>query len=190
MAFTSRRRISTPREMRPKLPLRWCAATFNQALNVSGAANSVRITLLSPTDYQFSTTLEPTGATLICIVGCMNVMSDTAQANMNVRFAWGILCDDVDLGGPTTGGFEDPRIASELINEDWLHVESGALDSFTGAQHATGPQQNTFKVKAKRRLKDTRVSLIFSCDSATAGTDLYIIGHARLLLQVPSRRPL
>lgn len=163
-----------------QFPLRWTAETNNMTV-LHGALT--RQDLVLPSDYEFSTTLEPSGAVLKRVRMHYVLFFPAASTTLGATCTVGVVCEDNDDPAPVFGGFDDPRAAAQLIEQDWLYVRVHAVahDATAASQY----QAFSFEVdiKAQRKLKDQRVSVILSVDT-DASSSVLMVWKARALLQI------
>jgi len=175
MTFRSKRRRGGFR--RPRVPLRWTAQHDILVLTTGTLDSGV---LVAPTDYEFSTTLEPSGAVIKRIRGWIDVGFSGTVTPATARICFGILRMDADTG-TVFGATGDPRIAAQLIAEDWLWTK-GMFLSTIAAQATNGWNAFEVDVQAQRRLKDDDIRFVAAVDPFTGGGTVNVNVYARALL--------
>lgn len=115
----------------------------------STAANNITISdIVTPADYEQSSTLEQGAATLLRVRGDVSFRTATSGA----IFAVTVLALDEDEGF-SVGGANDPlTLNGDLRNGEILWRKSGLMV-------AAWPIYIEFDIRAKRRLQQTRVTI-------------------------------
>lgn len=154
---------------RRRLPLRW---TGDQpAAVVAIAAGTLAFTsIVVPTDYEQSATMEQGGATLVRVRASIALVATVVGSVAGV----GIFHAD-EAVNPVFGGNYDPLVFSQLIRGDVLYFRRllvGAVD----------PIAWEIDVRVKRKLQDSQVHLVVAVPAASAG-DVTGTWSARALIR-------
>jgi len=123
-----------------------------QSSDIVAVLSTFNKTLLTPSDYEQSTALEPSGVTMIAIRGGICIQADTATPSAG---SWLLSVHDLSEPLPTSIG------TTVLTDED-------VLAAGTWCTSAETPFQLEFNVKTARKLHNDRV--VLSIDNNTAGT--------------------
>jgi len=165
--------------LRARVPLRWTATNFSVALSTPAAAAIASQVLVQETDYEFASTLEPSGAVLQRIRGSFTATPSGALAGA-VLLALGIVVLKRDES-PPVAALLNPTSTTSLTDDDWLFLKSWTWDVPIG----NAPVCFDIDVKAKRRLKDHRVYIVLGCSGAATAV-WTVQGLARALLAMKS----
>lgn len=172
-----------PRIFRPRykagrrVARRWTAQLGDgEVMSTTVMGNSE---LVLSTDYASNTALEPDGPMLARMRGSITIDSTVITAYT----AWmAIFLLDASIASATPGSLVDPSVIQNLITEDvlwWHHVRFGARSV------ATNPDRAIIEldIKAKRKLKDKHVLLVWIATNAgAAGTQGTLSHNVRSLL--------
>lgn len=168
-------RIFRPRFRGPRAKRRWGANLIDATPLSNSALDYMEI--VSIADYANNANLEPSGPMLARIRGYFTIAPTIATAFT----VWvSVVSADTDAV-PATGGTMDPSVYQQQIDEDilfwWSH-------RFPAAAAATPTQEVSVELdlKAKRRLKDTRVLILFRGTNGAAGNAATFTCNARALL--------
>lgn len=177
-----RRLTSFGHRRRIRVPLRWTAQAQTITLGTAAIGSAA---LIIPADYQLSTTLEPSGAVLKRIRMSYIIQCTTVTTTIPATITCGILVQDTNSPAFAQGGYGDPRVAAQLIEQDWLWVRVHSAPDNANADSFTQAQSFIVDVKAQRRLKDHSVFFVMATDTAV-GLSANLILKARVLVALKS----
>ena len=128
---------------------RW-KGEFNNGVIPSLGANT--FTILTPADYEQSTTLEPSGVTVSGGVFGLCVTTDVVP----MHFMYGFAVVDLD------------QVFSTTINSAWL-TDEDVLWAGCGVCSLETPFHTEFRMKSARKLHNDRIIFVLDNNSAAAG---------------------
>lgn len=160
-----------------KSPLRWTSQLADNSPIENNALS--QFVLVATSDYASNTNLEPVGVTLVRIRGFLTY-APTLAATVHSLWA-AIFMHDTDEV-PVLGGLMDPSGFQELIDEQVLWWGSGICLNGSGASQLS-VRFHEIDVKAKRRLKDSAISLVVRTTGGVAGVTGQLTMSARSLLR-------